>query len=129
MDFTRDDDIWRDTLAARISALDHGNPLLITRLDHLRIYMPFSHCDDHFATNNAHYKAHLVEVIDIRFDNTIFGDYVLYKIKPGLDDSWIFAFGSLIIKPSKRARIKLWLSLNEVRSPSRSDAWRVAVGE
>lgn len=86
MDFTRNDDIRRDILAARISALDYGNPLPASRLDHLRIRTPLGHYNDHSATNNAHYKAYLVEVIDIRLDDTVFGDYIAYKAKPGLDN-------------------------------------------
>lgn len=129
MDFTRDDDIRRDTPAARISALDHSNLLPIARLDYLRIRTPFGHYDDHSTANNAYYKAYLIEVVDIRLNDAVFSDYVPYKIKLGLNNSGIFAFSSLIVKPSKRARTKPCLSFNEVGSPSRSDAWRVAVGE
>ena len=87
MDLTSDDNIWRDTPAARISALDYNNPLPSAGLDHLRIYTPFGHYDHHPATNNAHYKAYLVEVIDIGLDDAMFSNYVLYEIKPGLNNS------------------------------------------
>lgn len=87
MDLAGYDDIRRNAPAARIGALDHSNPLPTSRLDHLRIRTPLSHCDDHAAANNAHYKACLVEVIDIRLDDTVFSDCIAHEVKPGLNNS------------------------------------------
>lgn len=74
-------------LAARISALDHSNPLPTSRLDYLRIRTPFGHYNDYSATNNAYYKATFIEVINIELDDTVFGNCILYEIELGLNNS------------------------------------------
>jgi hypothetical protein len=81
------DNIRRNTLAARIGALDHSNLLATSRLNYLRIYTPLCYCDDYSATNNAYYKAYLVEVIDIRLDDPILRDCIAHEVKLGLNNS------------------------------------------
>ena len=84
MDFACEDDIQRDTLAACIGTLNHTGPLPITWLGYLCFGMPLGYRNDHSTTDNAHYKACLVEIVDFRLDDAVIGDCVVYEVESSL---------------------------------------------
>ena len=63
----------REALTVRTDALDHGNPFPITRLDLFSLSVTISTGYDYCGRDLAHYKAGLVEVIDILVLDTVLG--------------------------------------------------------
>ncbi len=83
-------------------------------------------CHNKGGYNLAYKKVYLVEMLDVRLYNTIFGNYILEKLKLSSNDLWIFILGLLIIVRTVSTYTELWLSLNKVGSPTRSDTHRIA---
>ena len=59
--------------------------------------MPFYAYNNYPAYNNAHYKASLIKVVNILKLNTVFRDYIRYKLKPYAIRDWIFIKYLLVI--------------------------------
>ena len=53
----------------------------------------------------------------------------MYKCKPLANNYWIFAFSPLVVIFTRKSRLKFWLVLNEVVSPSYANRWRVAFAQ
>jgi hypothetical protein len=118
-------DIRRDRVPYRTNSLDNCNLFPIARLYLLYLCPTIRACYDHSYRNNTHYKAGLVEVVDIRLINRVFRDYVFYKLKPAPNHLWIFVFGPLVIIFPLKTRPKLWSSSYKIPSPARSDAFAI----
>ena len=43
--------------------------------------MPFSYYNNYSISNNTYYKAYLIKIINIKLNNIIFSNYIIYKIK------------------------------------------------
>ncbi len=69
--------------------------------------MSFCAYDNYSTYNYAYYKVSLIKVIDISKVNTIFSNYILYKLKPLANKSQIFIFSSLILISIKKIDLKL----------------------
>ncbi len=119
-------DKWRHRPTTRIDVLDYSNPFPIARLHGFSFLTPVVRCYNKGRCDLAYKKACFVEVPDIGLYDIIFGNHILEKLKSSLNDLWIFVLGPLIIVRTILACTELWLSFDEVKSPTRSDMRRVA---
>ena len=102
--------------------MDRGNPFAIARLDLLSFPVAIGARNNHRGRDLAHYKAGLVEVVEILVEDGVLRLYITEKLELSPDLFRIFAEGPLVIVYTRKTRPELWLSLHEVRGPTRSDA-------
>lgn len=115
----------REALTVRTDTLDHGDPFPIARLDLLSLSAPIGAGYDYRGRDLAYHEAGLVEVIDILVLDTVFRLQIYEKRELARDLFRVFAEGPLVVVCTRKTRPELWLSLNEVPSLTRPDAWRV----
>jgi hypothetical protein len=80
--FGRNNQERRDRVTRRADGLDNCNLFPITRLGLLCLSPAVRACHDYSCRDLAYYKPGLVEVIDIRVNNRVFGNCIPYKLKP-----------------------------------------------
>ncbi len=116
---------WRHRPTTRINALNHNDPFPIARLYSFNFPIPIVRHYNKNGYNLAYKKTCLVEIPDIGLYNIMLGNHILEKLKPSFNDLWIFVLGPLIIVRTIPMYIELWLSFDEVGSPTQSDVYRV----
>ncbi len=116
-------DKWRYRLTIKIDTLNYNDPFPIAKLYNFNFPMPVIQCYNKSGCNLAHKKACFIEVSDVGFYNTMFGNYILEKLKPNPNDLWIFVLGPLVIVQTIPMYTELWLSFDEVGSSTRSNTY------
>ncbi len=101
-----DNDKWRYCLTARINVLDYNDPFPIAKLYSFSFLTFIVRCHNKDGCDLTYKKAGLIEVPDIAFYNTVFGNYILEKSKPNLNDLWVFVLGPLVIVRTIPTRTK-----------------------
>jgi hypothetical protein len=81
----------RDRPALGIDALDYRSPFPIARLGQFRLAFPIRACNNHQCGNLTHHKAGFVKIVDIGISDSVLRDRVAHKVKPALNQLWIFA--------------------------------------
>ncbi len=79
-------DKWQHRPTTKINTLDYNDPFPIAKLYGFNFPIPVVQHHNKSGYNLAYEKAYLVEVPDIRLYNTIFGNYILKKSKPNLNN-------------------------------------------
>ncbi len=77
---------WRYRPIIRIDALDYNNLFSIARLYSFSFFTPVVRHYNKNKCDLAYKKVCFVEIPDVRFYNTIFGNYILEKSKPSSND-------------------------------------------
>ncbi len=95
MIFTCYNDKWRYRPTIKINILDHNDLFPIARLYNFSFFTPVVWYYNKGGYDLAYKKAYLVEVLNIGFYNTMFGNHILEKLKSNLNDLWIFILGLL----------------------------------
>src|SRR5437763_13786962 len=83
--------------AVQIDTLDHYSLFPIARLYYLDLSIAFRTYHNYYGRDLVYYKFSLIKVLNVIFIDSIFGYYVLYKIKPALNYYWIFVLSSLVV--------------------------------
>ena len=76
------DEERRQAKAIATNALDSCCPFTITRLKLLTLSTSIRTRYDHISTDNAHHKACLVKVVDVRLLDAVPRTYIRYEPKP-----------------------------------------------
>ncbi len=108
---------WQHRLTIRIDVLDYSNPFSIARLYSFNFSILVIQRYNKGGYDLVYKKACFVEIPDVGFYDTMFGDYILEKSKLSLNDLWIFILGFLVIVRTVPVRTELWLSFDEVGNP------------
>ncbi len=114
-------DKWRYRPTIRIDALNHSDPFPIAKLYNFNFLTPVVWHYNKDRCNLIYKKAYFIEVLNVRFYNIIFDNYILEKLKPNFNYLWVFILGFLIIVQTIPTYIELWLLFDEVGNPTRSD--------
>ncbi len=77
---------WRYHLITRINILNYSDPFPIIRLYNFNYFIPVVQYYNKGGYDLAYKKAYFVEVLNIGLYNIIFGNYILEKSKPSLND-------------------------------------------
>lgn len=103
-----------------MSRRDH--PLVQQKVYILSIRAFLCRRHNHRVCDNAHHKAGLFEIVDIRIFDTVLRGHVLYEAEPRIFPVRIFALYPLEATIARRTLPELWSSLNEVGRPHPPDA-------
>ncbi len=125
MILTCHNDKWRYRSTIRIDVLNYNNLFPIARLYSFSFLIPVVRYYNKDGCNLAYEKVCLVEIPDVGFYNTIFGNYILEKSKPSFNNLWIFVLGPLVIVQTVPTYTELWLSFNKIGSLTQSNIYRV----
>jgi len=79
-------DKWQYYSTVRIDVLDYNNPFSIARLSSFNFPISVVRYYNKNGYNLTYKKTGFVEVPNVRFYNTMFGNYILEKSKPSLND-------------------------------------------
>ena len=74
-------DKWKHRPTTRINILDYNDPFLIVRLYNFNFLIPIVRYYNKNEYNLTYKKAYFIEISNVRFYNTIFGNYILKKSK------------------------------------------------
>ncbi len=116
---------WQYRLTTKIDILNYNDLFSIVKLYSFSFLIPVVQYHNKDRYNLAYKKACFIEVLDIGFYNIMFGNYILEKSKPNLNNFWIFVLGLLIIVQTIPTYTELWLSFDEIGNPMQSDIYRV----
>src|SRR6266566_5655012 len=116
---------WQYYLTARIDVLNYNDLFPIAKLYSFSFFIFIVRRYNKDGYNLAYEKVDLVEVLDIGFYDTIFGNYILKKPKLNFNNLWIFVLNPLIIIWTIPVYIELWLSFDEVGSLTRFNIYRI----
>jgi len=118
-------DKWRYRSIIKIDTLNHNNLFPIVKLYSFNFLTPIVQHYNKDGYNLTYKKACLVEILDIGLYNIIFNNHILKKSKPNPNNLWIFVLDLLIIVQTIPTHTELWLSFDEVGSPTRSNVYCV----
>jgi hypothetical protein len=130
MDLAREDDHRGERPSRSINRFNNSHPFAIPWL-----YGPYTACSVMRCSNNlccrgyTYLKASFIKVVDILFKNTIFHYSILNKIKPLVDDFWIFAFCTLVIIFASVFGYKFIMPFDESSNPSLTDCFPLSLME
>ena len=95
VDFPLNDQERRQHKTVARYAINRGRPFPTASLMLLASPASIGARNNHAATNKAHHKARLVEVVEVAIEDTVLGAHVCHQSKPRVYRVWIFAEGSL----------------------------------
>src|SRR4030081_2351498 len=113
----------------RVDALDNSGQFPVSWLHRFGLSTSFCACHNCCGGNLAHQKHGLVEVVDVGLHDTVLCNCILHKHIPATNNSWIFAFGSLVVVFPIKACLQLWMASNKAWSPTRPNVLRIALSE
>ncbi len=116
---------WQYYLTIRIDALDYSNLFSIVRLYSFNFFIPVVQRYNKGGCNLIYKKVYLVEVLNIRFYNIMFGNYILEKSKLNFNNLWIFILSFLVIVRTILVYTEFWLLFDEVGSLIQSDIYYI----
>ncbi len=79
-------DKWRYYPTVRINILDYSDPFPIVRLYNFSFFIFIVRRYNKSRYDLVYKKACFVEILDVRFYDTMFGDYILEKSKPSFNN-------------------------------------------
>ena len=86
MILTCDNNKWRYRLIVKINVLNYNNPFLIIKLYNFNFFISVVQRYNKSRYNLVYKKIDLIEVLNVKLYNIIFGNYILEKSKPNLNN-------------------------------------------
>ena len=95
-----------------INSLNNSNIFLITQLYYSRLASIFSSSNNFYSYNNTYLEASFIKILDIFIKNPILYNYILNKLKLGLNKYRIFVFSTLVVILAIISRLQVIIALN-----------------
>ena len=111
--FALEDQIQRHYKAIAANTLNCYSPFPIAWLKNLASTLLIGTCNDHTAADNAHYKASLVEVVEVRIVDCILRIHVVYQPKLRVYKLRIFIEGPLLVVGTRQTLLELRAALHK----------------
>ncbi len=91
------DQEWKQYKVVTVYAFDRYSLFSIPRLNLFVSTVSINTYNHYIVIDDVHYKASLVEIVEVIVLDTVFNTYIDYKPKPCIYKLWIFAKGLLEI--------------------------------
>jgi len=115
--FALEDQVQRYYKAIAANTLNCCSPFPIARLKNLTSALSIGTHNDHATADNAHYKASLVEVVEVRVLDPILLPHVVHQPEPRVYKLGIFVEGPLLVVGTQQTLLELRATLYEAVCP------------